>query len=254
MAGLNRDLIFILKIVASGLTAVFLIFFISALSGEDLLKNHGVIRDLERISADIAADLNGGIDRRVRQLGEAPQKNPYRKFYAAELAKEIHEVAYLTEKQKIMFDQYSVRDFEGKSRRLVAYSESADVPGLMSELDIVKRELKNSVNLIENRRDKLARQRMAYLALFFILWAGFTSTTAGGSFAREQPSRPPPAGPAPSLNRRARHVPQTLQTKRQALPDHHGPQVPVAGGEACRGAGDPQVRDPRRQGVFTAHR
>jgi hypothetical protein len=171
MAGFNRDLLFLVKVVASGLTAAFLIFFISALSGEDLLKNHRVIRDLERVSADISADLNGGIDRRVRQLGEAPQKNPYRKFYAAELAKEVHEVAYLTEKQKIMFDQYSVRDFESKSRRLVAYSETADVQGLMNELDIVKRELKNSVNLIENRRDKLARQRMAYLVLFLILWA-----------------------------------------------------------------------------------
>jgi hypothetical protein len=170
MAGLNRDLVLVIKVVTSCLTAAFLIFFISALSGEDLLKNHGTIRDLERISADIGAELNGGIERRVRQLGEAPQKNPYRKFYSAELAKEIHEVSYLTEKQKIMFDTYSVRDFEGKSKRLVAYSEKADVQGLLNELDIVKRELKNSANLIDSRRDKLMRQRTAYLVLFFILW------------------------------------------------------------------------------------
>ncbi|MFO7708935.1 MAG: hypothetical protein R6V84_12245 [Desulfobacterales bacterium] len=170
MAGLNRDLALIIKVVTSCLTAAFLIFFISALSGEDLLKNHGTVKDLERISAEIAAELNGGIERRVRQLGEAPQKNPYRKFYSAELAKEIHEVSYLTEKQKIMFDTYSVRDFEGKSKRLVAYSEKADVQGLLNELDIVKRELKNSANLIDNRRDKLIRQRTAYLVLFFILW------------------------------------------------------------------------------------
>ena len=69
-----------------------------------------------------------------------------------------------------MFDTYSVRDFEDKSRRLVAYSESADVERLLGELDIVKRELKNSVNLIESRKEKLIRQRTAYLILFFILW------------------------------------------------------------------------------------
>jgi hypothetical protein len=69
-----------------------------------------------------------------------------------------------------MFDTYSVRDFEDKSRRLVAYSESADAERLLGELDIVKRELKNSVNLIESRKEKLIRQRTAYLILFFILW------------------------------------------------------------------------------------
>ena len=151
-------------------TAAFLVFFISALSGEDLLKNHSSIKDLDRIQGEISAELNGGIERRIKQLGEAPAKNPYKKFYCAELAKEVHEVAYLTEKQKIMFDTYSVRDFEEKSRRLVAYSESADAQGLLGELDIVKRELKNSVNLIESRKEKLIRQRTAYLILFFILW------------------------------------------------------------------------------------
>ena len=170
MAGLNRDLVLVIKGVTSCLTAAFLVFFISALSGEDLLKNHSTIKDLDRIHGEISAELNGGIERRIRQLGEAPKKNPYKKFYCAELAKEVHEVAYLTEKQKIMFDTYSVRDFEDKSRRLVAYSESADAERLLGELDIVKRELKNSVNRIENRKEKLIRQRTAYLILFFILW------------------------------------------------------------------------------------
>ena len=99
-----------------------------------------------------------------------PAKNLYRKFYCGELAKEIHEVAYLTEKQRIMFDVYSVRDFEGRSRLLVQYSEQSDVDGLMNELTIVKRELKNSANLIDKMRDKLVRQRAAYVILFFALW------------------------------------------------------------------------------------
>ncbi|MCG7754934.1 hypothetical protein, partial [Flavihumibacter cheonanensis] len=95
-------------------------FFFSALSGEDLLKNHSGIKDLDGILNEISLALNGGIDKRVRQLGEAPKRNPYRKFYAAEFAKEIHEISYLTEKQKIMFDAFNVRDFESKSKRLVA--------------------------------------------------------------------------------------------------------------------------------------
>jgi hypothetical protein len=44
------------------------------------------------------------------------------------------------------------------------------VDGLLNELDIVKRELKNSANLVDKRREKLIRQRTAYLLLFFILW------------------------------------------------------------------------------------
>jgi hypothetical protein len=170
MLRLNRDMVIFFKVIASGLTAGLLIFFISALSGEDLLKNHSSIKDLGNLLQDISSELNGNIDRRIRQLGEVPKKNPYRKFYAAELAKEIHEVSYLTEKQKIMFDAYNVRDFETKSKRLVSFSETADIDGLVNELDIVKRELKNSANLVDKRQEKLDRQRNAYLFLFFILW------------------------------------------------------------------------------------
>jgi hypothetical protein len=170
MPTFNRDLVIVFRIIASCLTAGLLIFFFSAFSGEDLLKNHSTIKDLDRILSEISAELDGGIERRTRHLGEVPKKNPYRRFYCAELAKEIHEVSYLTEKQKIMFDAYSVRDFESKSKRLVAYSEAADAEGLLNELDIVKRELKNSVNLVDKRREKLIRQRTAYLLLFFILW------------------------------------------------------------------------------------
>jgi hypothetical protein len=170
MPKLNRDIAIVIRLLSSCLTAALLIFFISAFSGEDLIKNHSTVKDMDRILGEIAAELDGGIERRTRLLGEPPQKNPYRRFYAAELAKEIHDVSYLTEKQKILFDAYSVRDFENKSKRLVAYSETANVEGLMDELDIVKRELKNSANLIDKRRERLLRQRMAYMLLFFILW------------------------------------------------------------------------------------
>jgi hypothetical protein len=41
---------------------------------------------------------------------------------------------------------------------------------LLNELEIVKRELKNSANLVDKRRKKLLRQRTAYIILFFVLW------------------------------------------------------------------------------------
>ena len=170
MARSNRDIVVAIKILTSCVTAGFLIFFISALTGEDLLKNHSSIKELDAIMGEISGELEGGIDRRIRQLGEVPEINPYRKFYCAELAKEIHEVSYLTEKQKIAFDAFNVRNFEQKSKRLVNFSETSDLKSLLNELEIVKRELKNSVNLIDKKRQKLLRQRIAYIILFFVLW------------------------------------------------------------------------------------
>ena len=166
----NRDIFIFVKIITSCLTAAFLIFFISSLSGEDLIKNTQSVKELDSILKEITGELDGGIQRRIKQLGEIPEINPYRKFYCAEFAKEIHEVSYLTEKQKIAFDQYSVRKFEDKSKQLVDLSERSDLNGLNEELEIVKRELKNSANLIDKKRQKLGRQRTAYIVLFFVLW------------------------------------------------------------------------------------
>ena len=120
--------------------------------------------------AEITEELDGGISRRIKQLGEVPEINPFKKFYCAEFAKEIHEVSYLTEKQKIAFDAYSVRAFEDKSKRLVELSEQADLKGLNNELEIVRRELKNSSNLLNKKRKKLIRQRTAYIILFGVMW------------------------------------------------------------------------------------
>jgi len=166
----NRDIYIFVKIIASFLTTAFLIFFISSLSGEDLIKNTQSVKELDNILKEITDELDGGIQRRVKQLGEIPEINPYRKFYCAEFAKEIHEISYLTEKQKIAFDEYSVRKFEDKSKQLVDLSERSDLNGLNEELEIVKRELKNSSNLLNKKRKKLIRQRTAYIILFIVLW------------------------------------------------------------------------------------
>ncbi len=165
-----RDLVVITKIILSGLTAAALIFFFSALSGVDLKKNTDTIKELDGMVAEITSELDGGIEKRIKELGEVPAINPYKKFYCAEFAKEIHDISYLTEKQKILFDAFHVRDFENRSQQLVAYSENADLEALLEELEIVKRELKNSSNLITKKRKTLSRQRTAYVVFFFIMW------------------------------------------------------------------------------------
>jgi hypothetical protein len=170
MSILSRDVVVVIKFVTSCITAGFLIFFISALTGEDLFKNQNTIEEMDGLLSEISSELNSGIDRRIRQLGEIPEVDPYRKFYCAELAKEIHEISYVTEKQKIAFDAFNVRNFEHKSKRLVGYSETGDLKSLLDEMEIVKRELKNSANLIDKKHQKLIRQRTAYIVLFFVLW------------------------------------------------------------------------------------
>ena len=167
---LKKDFLVVFKILLSGLTAMFLIFFISALGGTDLKKNSDMIKDLDKMYAEINTELETGIDKRIKGLGEVPQINPYKKFYSAEFAKEIHDISYLAEKQKIMFDAFNVRDFEYKAQQLIQYADAADMAALFKELEIVKRELKNSANLIASKQRTLVRQRTAYIVFFFLMW------------------------------------------------------------------------------------
>jgi Fe2+ transport system protein B len=166
----KREIFVLFRIVASCLTAVALIFFISSLSGEDLLKNNTEIKNSEGLISQINSELEGGIAQRLAQLGEVPEKNPFRRFYAIELAKEVHDLSSLTEKQRMLFDAYNVRSFESQLKRMMGYTENSDVKSLMDELEVVKRELKNSANLIDKKRKKLVRQRTAYIVLFVIFW------------------------------------------------------------------------------------
>ncbi|MBI5062601.1 MAG: hypothetical protein HZB87_03790 [Desulfatitalea sp.] len=170
MLVMKREVFVLLRIVISCLTAVALIFFISALSGEDLLKNNSEIKNNAALISEINGELEGGIAQRLAQLGEVPEKNPFRKFYAVELAKEIHDLSSLTEKQRMLFDTYNVRSFEVQLKRMMEYTDKSDVKSLMDELEVVRRELKNSTNLIEKQRAKLIRQRTAYMVLFLVFW------------------------------------------------------------------------------------
>jgi type III secretory pathway component EscV len=166
----KREIFVLLRIVISCLTAVALIFFISSLAGEDLLKNNSEIKHNDGLIAQIHGELEGGIAQRLAQLGEVPEKNPFRKFYSVELAKEIHDLSALTEKQRMLFDSYNVRSFEVQLKRMVEYTDKSDVKSLMDELEVVRRELRNSANLIEKKRAKLIRQRTAYIVLFIVFW------------------------------------------------------------------------------------
>ena len=170
MLVMKHEVFVLLRIITSCLTAVALIFFISALSGEDLLKNNNEIKSNAALIAEINAELDEGIARRIAQLGEVPEKNPFRKFYSVELAKEIHDLSALTEKQRMLFDTYNVRSFEVQLKRMMEYTDKSDVKSLMDELEVVRRELKNSANLIEKKRAKLIRQRTAYIVLFVVFW------------------------------------------------------------------------------------
>jgi Fe2+ transport system protein B len=170
MSFLKKEILVLFRIVASCLTSAVLIFFISSLSGEDLVDNNDAIKGSQALIDQINDELEDGIDQRVKQLGEVPEKNPFRKFYSIELAKEIHDLSNLTEKQRMMFDAYNVRSFEVQLKRMMEYTDKSDVKSLMDELEVVKRELKNSANLIAKKRDRLIRQRTAYIVLFFVFW------------------------------------------------------------------------------------
>ena len=170
MVVVKREIFVLFRIVVSCLTAAALIFFISSLSGEDLLKNNSEVKKGESLIELMNLELDSGIQKRITQLGEVPSKNPFRKFYAIELAKEIHDLSNLTEKQRILFDSYNVRSFEVQLKRMIDYTENSDVKSLMDELEIVKRELRNSANLLSKRRDKLIRQRTAYIVMFAASW------------------------------------------------------------------------------------
>jgi Fe2+ transport system protein B len=170
MVSIKRELFVLVRVLLSFITAVLLIFFFSSLSGEDLIKNNDSVLKLKGLLKEINAELNGGIDQRIMQLGEVPERNPYRKFYSVELAKEIHQISQLTEKQRIMFDTYNVRNFEQQLKRMMRFTEAGEVNNLMDELEVVKRELKNSANLVDKRKTRLLRQRTAYIVFFFVLW------------------------------------------------------------------------------------
>lgn len=185
MALVKRELFVLVHILASFLTAIALVLIVSSLSGESLLENTDEIKTLGNLNRSISAELDMGIQKRLDLLGKVPQKPPFLKSYCVELAKGINELSKLIERQRMVFDTYNVRRFDDQLKRMLAFTETSDVRSLMDELEMVKRELKNSANLIDKRIRRLSRQRAAYSMLFVIFWGVLYSLYSHGNLFKK---------------------------------------------------------------------
>ncbi len=160
----------IFRVLVSCFTAGSLVLFFSILAGEDLLHSKSRISRIRTLHTQINQELSGGIDKRVRNLGDVPGKEPFRKVYSVELAKEFHEVLNLIEQQSILFDTYNAHQFQIQLKRMMDFAESSNVQGLMDELGEIKNGLINSATLLEKRDKRLIRQIAICIVLFLFLW------------------------------------------------------------------------------------
>ncbi len=160
----------IFRVLVSCFTAGCLVLFFSLLAGEDLLHSKSRISRIRTLHAHITQELNKGLDNRVRNLGDVPEKEPFRKVYSVELAKEFHEVLNLIEQQNILFDTYNAHQFQIQLKRMMEFAESSNVQGLMDELGEIKIGLKESASILEKRDKRLVRQIVICIVLFIFLW------------------------------------------------------------------------------------
>ena len=160
----------IFRVLVSCFTAGSLVLFFSLLAGEDLIHNNDTVLRMRKLNNLIDHKLNDDLDKHIIALGEVPEKDTYRKFYCIELAREIQNAFRLVRKQQIMFDSYNASTFQNQLKRVTDFAELSNVQRLMDELDVVKKELVNSANLLEEQGTHLVRQRIIYFVLFFVLW------------------------------------------------------------------------------------
>jgi hypothetical protein len=160
----------IFRILVSCFTAGYLVLFFSLLAGEDLIHNKEKIFKIEGLQKRIGQQLNGNIEQQVTNPGEIPEKNPLRKLYCIQLAKVIHNAFQFIQKQRIMFNADNSHTYQNQFKRVMSFAESSNVQRLMDELNMVKKELANSADLLEQQRTRLVHQRGIYFVLFFVLW------------------------------------------------------------------------------------
>jgi len=160
------------KIVGIILIAGVLTFFISVLAGVDFRKDKEIISRLDEISLEISAELNGGINRRIMLLGQAPAIKPYKEFYCTNLAKELLDMYYIAEKPKIVLGTHDMIDYQKKSIRILAYSKESNLTKLVDEIIPLTRELQSTIYLINGVKKKLAWKRTAYVILYFGIFIG----------------------------------------------------------------------------------
>jgi len=172
MADVVKNLLFLpVKIALVCLIAAVGTFFISLLAGEDLSNINNNITELDQTTGILKKEMDTGIDFKIRSLGDVPAIEPYKKLYCEDLAAIILQAYYTAEKQKILFDTYNPVFYETKSTRLLMFAMESDIDSLLKELDMAKVEILNAMKHCEKRLKKLSTQRLAYGALFFILWS-----------------------------------------------------------------------------------
>lgn len=169
---INSKLAVLLKIIGIILVAGILTFFISVLAGVDFRKDKEIISHLDEISLEISSELNGGINKRVMRLGQAPAVKPYKEFYCTKLAKELLEVYYLTEKAKIILGTHDVIAFQRRSNQILGYAKESDLTSLVDEILPLTRDLQATINLINAVKNKLIWKRTAYMILYFGILIG----------------------------------------------------------------------------------
>jgi hypothetical protein len=169
MAAMKKILFFPVKVALVCAISVVATFFISLLAGEDLSNINHNISELSQTASILKKELDTGIDFKIRSLGDVPAIEPYKRLYCEDLAAIILRVYYSAEKQKILFDTYNPAFYEAKSTRLLMFAMESDIDQLLKELDMAKVEVLNAMKHCEKRLKKLSTQRIAYVALFFIL-------------------------------------------------------------------------------------
>jgi hypothetical protein len=168
----NSKLGIFFKIIAILLFAGILTFFISVLAGVDFRKDKETITNLDKILLDISAELSGGMNTRIMRLGKAPAVKPYKEFYCTNLARELLDIYYISEKAKIILGAHDVIDYQRKSARILGYAKESDLTKLVDEIIPLTRELQFTADLINAVKNKLSWKRTAYIILYFGIFIG----------------------------------------------------------------------------------
>jgi predicted PurR-regulated permease PerM len=169
MTNLSRSRITLaLNILTSCLIAAVFVFFISVLAGVDLKKNQEVMNRLKSLAEEISAELDYGIDRRIMRLGEkAPTKSP-KQFYCEYVSKQLFDLYYLVEKEKIISGTQDVVEFDKKTSRILTFASQRDLKSLVTELKTATQELRVALESIKKTHQSYIRQRIAYLVLYIV--------------------------------------------------------------------------------------
>ncbi len=166
----NTKLIVFLKIVIIFFSAGILTFFVSILAGVDFIKDRATINKLGEILSEISTEIDGGINKRIFRLGQAPATKSYKQVYCVGLARELLDIYYIAEKPKIVLGTRDEVDYQRKSTLILGYATERNLTKLIDEIIPLTMELQNAHNLIKKTQEKSAWKETAYIILYFALF------------------------------------------------------------------------------------